>query len=139
MFLGSALLVLVIKAIMVLQLKGESDYEFKERQRLRVKRQFLAIVIVQTLTYLLLFTRYIQSCKTDRTDRTDGELIVSLDYLAYTGLKILYMIVLTVALARLTCTTELLKAYKTHFAIAYGCMALTLAKDIASVYLFYRN
>jgi hypothetical protein len=66
-------------------------------------------------------------------------LLSSIDYLVYTGIKIIYMIVLTVALARLTCTSELLTAYKRHFAIAYGCMALTIAKDAASVYLFYRN
>ena len=66
-------------------------------------------------------------------------LFTSFDYLIYTVLKSLYIIALTVALVRLSCTSELLAPYKRRLAFAYACMALTLAKDAAGVFFYYRK
>ena len=135
-FLASALLVLVIKSIMITVLQKENDHEFKDRQKYRVKKQFWIIVMVQTVTYFLLFTRYLQTCKIVPSGKEDDFFIFSYDYIVYTCLKIIYIGVLIGLLGKIAFTSQLFNLYKKGLLAASVVMVLTIVKEVVGLVFF---
>jgi len=88
---------------------------------------------VQTITYFLLITRYLQACKITPSGDDNSLLVFNTDYVIYTCLKILYVAVLVVILARIAMKSELFKPYMKKLVFSLIVMILSIVKELASL------
>ncbi len=88
---------------------------------------------MQTITYFLLITRYLQTCKIAPSGDDNSLLVFNTDYVIYTSLKILYLAVLVVVLARIAMKSKLFKPYMQKLVFSLIVMILSIVKEFGSL------